>query len=109
MAAAISKWPASRCACGLPTGCRSHKAEGRQLEKVIATTLLSRRPIRGDDERGRRTSDEPAWSGDLAACREIVQAHGGSLEVERAADGVFRFHMQLPATAAGAGPAAPAS
>jgi len=76
---------------------------------VIATTLLSRRPIRGDDERGRRTSDEPAWSGDLAACRESVQAHGGSLEVERAADGVFRFHMQLPATAAGAGPAAPAS
>jgi len=104
--------------------------DGRQLEKVIAT-LLSRRPIgadlaaavpavtlatrRGADDRlvidiDDRSSDgdEPAWSGDLAACREIVQAHGGSLEVERAADGVFRFHLELPVAAAG-GPAAPAS
>jgi len=105
--------------------------DGRQLEKVIAT-LLSRRPIgadlaaavpavtlatrRGADDRlvidiDDRSSDgdEPAWSGDLAACREIVQAHGGSLEVERAADGVFRFHLELPVAAAGGGPAAPAS
>jgi len=106
--------------------------DGRQLEKVIAT-LLSRRPIRaggpatvtavtlatrrGDtDERlaidiDDRSSDgdEPAWSGDLAACREIVQAHGGSLEVERAAEGVFRFHLELPVAAASGGPAAPAS
>jgi hypothetical protein len=38
-----------------------------------------------------------------------VQAHGGSLEVERAADGVFRFHLELPVAAAGGGPATPAS
>jgi len=106
--------------------------DGRQLEKVIAT-LLSRRPIGADlaaavpavtlatrrggaddrlvidiDDRS-SDGDEPAWSGDLAACREIVQAHGGSLEVERAADGVFRFHLELPVAAAGGGPAAPAS
>jgi len=100
--------------------------DGRQLEKVIATLLL--RPVtagcrartsdtltlttrRGDAEDrfvveldDRMTEDdEPVWSGDLAACRQIVQAHGGMLEVERDDDGRgFRFHLELPVAAVGA-------
>jgi signal transduction histidine kinase len=105
--------------------------DGRQLEKVIAT-LLSRPVLRGaglpspsavtlvtrrgdtddrlvidvDDGGAETDVDEPAWSGDLAACRQIVQAHGGTLEVERSANGGFRFHLELPVTAAGADAAA---
>jgi signal transduction histidine kinase len=104
--------------------------DGRQLEKVIAT-LLSRRPEPADaasaslpitvatrrgesderiiieiDDRASAT-DEPVWSSDLAACRQIVQAHGGSLEVDRAARGGFKFHLELPVTAAAAAAPAP--
>ena len=103
--------------------------DGRQLEKVIST-LLSRPAPRsaprresvavtlatrrgGPDDRlvielDDRTAaqvdelDEPTWSGDLVACRQIVQAHGGSLEVERPAEGGYRFHLELPVTAGGA-------
>ena len=103
--------------------------DGRQLEKVIAT-LLSRPAPRSTPRRetaavtlatrrgeldvrlvievdDRTTAhldelDEPTWSGDLVACRQIVQAHGGSLEVERPASGGYRFHLELPVTAAGA-------
>jgi two-component system sensor histidine kinase KdpD len=99
--------------------------DGRQLEKVITTLLL--RPIftpaaarrqagqsvvtiaarRGGDriivdvddlfEAGR--PDEPSWSADLAACRRVVEAHGGTLEVEPGSAGGFRFHVELPAAA----------
>jgi K+-sensing histidine kinase KdpD len=98
--------------------------DGRQLEKVIAT-LLSRpavgdagpRPastvtlatrlgdtddrlvIELDDRSADADTDEPTWSGDLAACRQIVQAHGGTLEVEHSDSGGFRFHLELPVTA----------
>ena len=103
--------------------------DGRQLERVIVT-LLSRPEPRSTPRRGvaavtlatrrgalddrliieldDRTAadldeqDEPLWSGDLVACRQIVQAHGGSLEVERPADGGYRFHLELPVTAADA-------
>jgi hypothetical protein len=97
--------------------------DGRQLEKVIGT-LLSRPAPRSAEmtlatRRGEQRTrddrlvievddlsggdlDEPTWSTDLAACRQIVQAHGGSLEVEHPADGGFRFHMELPVTAGGA-------
>ena len=105
--------------------------DGRQLEKVIATllsrpapgssprretaaiTLATRRGEPDDrlvielDDRTAATLDEldePSWSGDLVACRQIVQAHGGSLEVERPANGGYRFHLELPVTAAGADP-----
>ena len=102
--------------------------DGRQLEKVIATLLL--RPVtRPDGARGADTvtlatrrgaedrlvidlddrtmeEDEPAWSGDLEACRQVVQAHGGTLEVERQDMGGFRFHLELPVTAIGADAAA---
>src|SRR5579872_3206108 len=73
--------------------------DGRQLEKVIAT-LLSRPSLRSaarretatvalvmrrldlkdrliievDDRTAADPTDEPTWSGDLAACRQIVQA-----------------------------------
>lgn len=103
--------------------------DGRQLEKVIATlllrpatrtdggpgsdalTLATRRGVTDDrlviELDDRTTDDEPAWSGDLEACRQIVHAHGGSLEVERHGDaGGFRFHLELPVTAIGADTAA---
>ncbi len=103
--------------------------DGRQLEKVIATLLsrpaprstprretaavtLATRRGEPDDrlviELDDRTAanldelDEPTWSGDLVACRQIVQAHGGSLEVMRPANGGYRFHLELPVTATGA-------
>jgi signal transduction histidine kinase len=102
--------------------------DGRQLEKVIATllsrpaprstprretaavTLATRRDpddrlvIELDDRTASTIDDldEPSWSGDLVACRQIVQAHGGSLEVERPANGGYRFHLELPVTAGGA-------
>jgi signal transduction histidine kinase len=103
--------------------------DGRQLENVIATLLSRPSPRstprresaavvlatrRGDlddrlvidlDDRTAATLDEldePTWSGDLVACRQIVQAHGGSLEVERPANGGYRFHLELPVTAGGA-------
>ena len=99
--------------------------DGRQLEKVIAT-LLSRPAVRGAgslpasavtlatrrgdsddrivielDDRAAADADvdEPTWSADLAACRQIVQAHGGTLEVEHPDNGGFRFHLELPVTA----------
>ena len=101
--------------------------DGRQLEKVIATLLArpeprsaTRRTLaavtlatrRGDpddrlvieiDDRTAADADEASWSGDLVACRQIVQAHGGSLEVEHPTNGGYRFHLELPVTAVGAG------
>jgi K+-sensing histidine kinase KdpD len=101
--------------------------DGRQLEKVIAA-LLSRAPqdagagapapvmvttslaaggewlvIELDDLA--TDGDEPAWSGDLAACRQVVQAHGGSLEVAPGGGAGFRFHLELPVAAVGVAPA----
>ncbi|MBZ5558329.1 MAG: hypothetical protein LAO77_13745 [Acidobacteriia bacterium] len=101
--------------------------DGRQLERVVVM-LLSRstpesaeRPVpatimlttrRGgehddrlvielDDRMAADVEDEAAWSGDLAACRRVVEAHGGTLEVEHSAGAGFRFHFELPVTAAG--------
>jgi len=102
--------------------------DGRQLEKVLATllvrpvgrtdahaadtlTLATRRGATDDrvvielDDRSPE-DDEPAWSGDLEACRQIVQAHGGTLEVERHDMGGYKFHLELPVTAIGADTAA---
>jgi K+-sensing histidine kinase KdpD len=104
--------------------------DGRQLEKVLAT-LLSRPAPRSNprretaavtlatrraepdndrlvielDDRTAADLDEPSWSGDLSACRQIVTAHGGSLEVVRPTNGGYRFHLELPVTAVGAGTA----
>ena len=101
--------------------------DGRQLEKVFATLLSRPSPrsaprretaavtlstkrvdlndrliIEVDDRTGSDVGDEATWSGDLAACRQIVQAHGGTLEVEQPAIGGFRYHLELPVTAIGA-------
>jgi K+-sensing histidine kinase KdpD len=101
--------------------------DGRQLEKVI-TTLLSRASPRSaprretaaitlstrrvdlndrliievDDRTASDAGDEATWSGDLAACRQIMRAHGGTLEVEQPTLGGFRYHLELPVTAIGA-------
>ena len=57
--------------------------------------------IEVDDRAAADVGDEATWSGDLAACRQIILAHGGSLEVERPANGGFRFHLELPVTRVG--------
>ena len=97
--------------------------DARQLEKVIATLLSRPGPrstaghdaasvaltirradhddwlvIEIDDRAAPEVGDEPTWSGDLAACRQIIQAHGGSLEVGEPANDGFRFHLELPVT-----------
>jgi K+-sensing histidine kinase KdpD len=101
--------------------------DGRLLEKVVVTLLARSTPrspaprepstivlttrrggdrddrlvIEVDDRMAADAVDEAAWSGDLAACQRIVEAHGGSLEVEHAAGQGFRFHFALPVTASG--------
>lgn len=102
--------------------------DGRQLERVIVTLLArpllmpaplgSDRPessvtiaarrgqdrllIDLDDLTPTADADEAAWATDVAACRRVLEAHGGSLEVEARDNSGFRFHMELPVTAAGA-------
>lgn len=98
--------------------------DGRQLDKVVTTLLVGPSPRRVShrgaaevavvtrraaddqlvidvDDRTAGDVDEASWSGELAACRQIVEAHGGSLEVSSPADGGFRFHLALPVTATG--------
>jgi K+-sensing histidine kinase KdpD len=97
--------------------------DGRQIEKVLTTLLdftmrSSRRTAAGavsvttrraaapedqmvieiDDPAVTGADDDPAWSGDLDACRRILQAHGGSLEVEHRGVSGLRFHLELPIT-----------
>jgi K+-sensing histidine kinase KdpD len=98
--------------------------DGRQLERVI-TTLLERWTKSGRRASAatvavsteRRTSDErlvvsiddpstsldeddATWSGDLDACRRVLETHGGTLEVERLPTGGFGCRLELPVTAA---------
>lgn len=101
--------------------------DGRQLEKVITTLLLrpvaetlarredrdalvvvatrhiavpdERLVVEVDDRTDAPESDEPAWSSDLAACRHVLEAHDGALEVVRRTDGGFRFRLELPVVA----------
>src|SRR5207302_6612919 len=94
--------------------------DGRQLEKVLLTLLshTSRSQHPGDvvvttrrltspvdhmavdidDPAVNVADDEAVWSGDLDACRRVLEAHGGTLEVERRATGGVRFHLELPIT-----------
>jgi K+-sensing histidine kinase KdpD len=100
--------------------------DGRQLEKAIATlvsrpaprsmdddgtaavTLVTRRRaddrlvIEIDDRTAADQTDDSTWSGELDACRRIMEAHGGSLEVGRSNANGFRFQLELPVTAGGA-------
>lgn len=99
--------------------------DGRQLEKVVSTllsrpaTAVSRRPDvaavtlatarkDGQDDRvlidveARGAADvngDAAWSTNLAACRQIMETHGGSLDVVHPTIGGCRFHLELPLTA----------
>jgi len=96
--------------------------DGRQIERVL-TTLLSHTAPGGqngagdvsvttrrvnspadhmvidiDDPRASDADDVGTWSGDLDACRRVLQAHGGSLEVERQGTAGVRFHLEFPIT-----------
>jgi len=92
--------------------------DGRQIEKVLATLLghtaggaaarvavTTRRVttpedhlvIDIDEPALLEADDEPVWSGELDACRRVLEAHGGLLEVEHKA-GTLRFHIELPIT-----------
>ncbi len=99
--------------------------DGRQLEKVIAT-LLSRPAVDGNRRASRSPLivtthlkppgdtvvielDDPssefepeAWQSDLAACRRVVEAHGGTLAIFRGGEPGFRFELELPVAAIGA-------
>jgi two-component system, NtrC family, sensor kinase len=95
--------------------------DGRQLEKVLATlldrsarigvplstldlTVVTRHGIPAadrivveiDDPALVPTADETSWSGDIDSCRRVIEAHGGSLEVEARSTGGFRFILELP-------------
>jgi len=96
--------------------------DGRQLERVVATFLersdaatvhgasriwiSTRRGAAADDrltididEDGATTGDDQAvWSGELAACHRVMEAHGGTLSVEPRAGGV-RIRLELPIAA----------
>lgn len=104
--------------------------DGRQLEKVFVTLLA--RPSARSGSSGKTTvtvstsrgrSDDrlvvevydntaadglvdTAWSSDLSACWQIVEAHGGALGVDRPPHGGCRIHLELPVTAGGAEAAA---
>lgn len=103
--------------------------DGRQIEKVIATLLtlpVSMAPssegspesdlmietrrgsdpddplvIEIDDRISDDGGDDASWSGGLSACRSIIEAHAGSLEVNSRDGAGFRFHLELPVAAAG--------
>jgi K+-sensing histidine kinase KdpD len=99
--------------------------DGRQLERVI-TTLLDRwtkalKPegsvatvsistqrrssddrliVNIDDPSTSVDEDDATWSGDLDACRRVLETHGGALEIERRPAGGFGCRLELPVTAA---------
>jgi K+-sensing histidine kinase KdpD len=103
--------------------------DGRQLERVIATlldrwikgvnlqgavaTVAISTQHRSSDERLIVSIDDPStsldeddatWSGDVDACRRVLETHGGALEIERRPAGGFGCRLELPVTAAaGAG------
>jgi signal transduction histidine kinase len=102
--------------------------DGRQLEQVVATllakpvasrratttretpdvTLSTSRTGGGTDdhlviELSDRTAAAPndeSWSADVAACRRIVEAHGGSLRVDASQTSGVHCYLELPVAAA---------
>jgi two-component system cell cycle sensor histidine kinase/response regulator CckA len=95
--------------------------DGRQIEKVLTTLLthtsgsrngasnviVTTRRINAPDDRLviniedpalSMADDEATWSGELDGCRRILEAHGGSLEVEHPGGAGLRFHLELPVT-----------
>jgi K+-sensing histidine kinase KdpD len=93
--------------------------DGRQLEQVISM-LLSRPTPRSSprretaaltlatkrqsddrliielDDRTAAIADDVGWSDNLAACRRVVEEHGGSLDFEKQPRGGYRFLLELP-------------
>jgi signal transduction histidine kinase len=108
--------------------------DGRQLEKVVATLLAkpaaSRRPTTTREkpdvtlstsrtgggsedhlvielnDRAAAMPNEESWSNDVAACRRVVEAHGGSLRVDANQGFGVHCYLELPVTAAVADAAA---
>lgn len=105
--------------------------DDRRLEKVLATLLSRPRPS-GDNVHGGRppvrlatrrgsgldgrliveldettleVQDDSAWASEVAACRRVVEAHGGSLNVQAQRGQGFRFRLELPVTPSGSGAA----
>ena len=71
------------------------------IETRRGTDPDDRLVIELDDRISKDGGDEASWSGDLSACRRVIEAHAGSLEVESREGGGFRFHLQLPVAADG--------
>jgi K+-sensing histidine kinase KdpD len=66
-----------------------------------AATLRTKRRQEADDRLvvefdDRTASIDTATSADVASCRHIIEAHGGSLDVERPSRGGYRFVLELP-------------
>ena len=102
--------------------------DGRQLERVVATLLAkpaaARRAETGErpdvtlstsrnggsddllvielNDRAAAMPTEESWSTDIAACRRIVEAHGGSLRVDASQGSGVHCYLELPVAAAGA-------
>ena len=96
--------------------------DGRQIERVLLTLLSHAAPGRTDgtgdisvttrrvstptdrmvididDPRAADGDEVGALSGDLDACRRVLEAHGGLLEVERQGGAGVRFHLEFPIT-----------
>jgi two-component system, LuxR family, sensor kinase FixL len=81
----------------------SHTSRGQRPGDIVVTTRRVSSPddlmvIDIDDPAVNAADDEAVWSGDLDACRRVLEAHGGTLEVERRTTGGVRFHLELPIT-----------
>jgi len=93
--------------------------DGRQLENALAALMQHPAPRtaprresgaaklrtgrrEGSDDRlvvefdDRTSAVDTATLADMASCRHIVEAHGGSLEVDRPSRGGYRFVLELP-------------
>lgn len=93
--------------------------DGRQIERVLVTILdhaskhgrsnggaliATRRGNPPDDRLAvdidvaalALPDDAPEWAGELHACRRVLEAHGGSFEIERPRAGGVRFRLELP-------------
>jgi K+-sensing histidine kinase KdpD len=95
--------------------------DGRQIERVLVTILdhasncsrsdggaliATRRGNPPDDRIAvdidvpalALPDDAPEWAGELHGCRRVLEAHGGSFEIERPRAGGVRFRLELPVT-----------
>ena len=102
----LEKVIATLLARPVPVAAMAPPDDGRAVSAVTIETRRGPDPddqlvIELDDRMAESGENDVSWSGDLAACRRVVEAHAGSLEVERRDGGGFRFHLELPVAAAG--------